>query len=197
MAGLSRALLIVSSLALGACAASTPHTQVTRFHLGQPLAPGQVAIEPLPGQAGLNASLEFEAYSRAVGAELTRLGYTVAPGVNNSELVASIGVARGTRETQARSPVSVGLGGGSFGGSTGIGGGVSFPIGGGARDMVVTELAVQLKRRSEGSVVWEGRAQTAARQGTPYADPAQAVTRLAQALFSGFPGESGKTIEVK
>lgn len=197
MASLWRVLAIGSALALGACASNAPRTEVTRFHLGQPLAPAQVAVEPLPNQLGAARSLEFQSYAAAVGAELARLGYRVAPGVPNSELVASIGVARGTRESIQRSPLSIGLGGGSFGGSTGVGGGVSFPIGGGPRNLMVTELVVQLKRRSEGSVVWEGRAQTVAREGTPYADPAQAVARLARALFADFPGESGRTIEVK
>lgn len=197
MAGLLRACLLGSTLALAACTTTAPRTEVTRFHLGQPLAPAQVAIEPLPAQPLLGDSLQFQSYAGAVGAELTRLGYNVTPGVATSELVASIGVARGTRESLQRSPLSIGLGGGSFGGSTGVGGGVSFPIGGGARNLVITELVVQLKRRSEGSVIWEGRAQTAAKEGTPYADPGQAVARLARALFADFPGESGRTIEVK
>jgi hypothetical protein len=201
MAGMLRGIMLGcvlgSGLVLGACTTTAPRTQVTRFHLGQPLAPGQVTIEALPAQPLLGESIEFRTYAAAVGAELARLGYTVTPGLATSEMVASIGVMRGTRETMQRSPLSIGLGGGSFGGSTGVGGGVSFPIGGGAKNLVVTQLVVQLKRRSEGSVVWEGRAQTAAKEGTPYADPAQAVAKLSQALFAGFPGESGRTIEVQ
>ncbi|MFS0738075.1 DUF4136 domain-containing protein [Sphingomonas sp. 1P06PA] len=185
------------AIALAGCAAQTPETRVTRFHLGQPIAPGQVAVEPRdPSLAG---DLEFRAYGDAVGRELARLGYTVAPGVARSELVAVVDVARGTRETLAqRSPVSIGLGGGTFGGGVGLGGGVSFPIGKSrSRDVTVTELSVQLKRRSEGTVVWEGRAETAARSDTPYASPAAAVDKLAQDLFRDFPGESGRTITVK
>lgn len=201
MGRMMRTLAIGSALALGACATTAPRTEVTRFHLGQQLAPGQIAIEPLPAQPLLGESVEFQTYAGAVGAELKRLGYTVTPGLATSELVASIGVSRGTRESlQQRSPISIGLGaggGGGYGGGVGLGGGVSFPIGRSSRGVTVTQLMVQIKRRSEGSVIWEGRAQAAAPEGTPYADPGQAVAKLAQAMFADFPGESGRTIEVK
>ena len=56
------------------------------------------------------------------------------------------------------------------------------------------ELDVQIKRRSDNSIVWQGRAVTAARTGTA---PGATATRLANALFKGFPGQSGVTITVK
>ena len=58
-------------------------------------------------------------------------------------------------------------------------------------------LAVQIKRRSEGTVIWEGRAETAAAAGTPAADPTTTVRTLAAALFKDFPGKSGQTVTVK
>jgi hypothetical protein len=62
---------------------------------------------------------------------------------------------------------------------------------------VLTRLSVQLKRRSDSTVIWEGRAESVARDGTPYADPEAAVRRLAAAMFQGFPGRSGEIITVK
>ena len=62
---------------------------------------------------------------------------------------------------------------------------------------VLTELSVRLKRRSDSTVIWEGRAESVARDGTPYANPEASVQRLAQALFQGFPGRSGEIITVK
>lgn len=188
---------LAAALMLAGCA-TRPETRVTRFHLDQPIARGQIAVEPmLPADRG---GLEYQTYASIVGAELARAGFAEAPGLQASEQVAAIAVERGTREGAARrSGLTIGLGGGSFGYRGGVGGGVSIPIGGAARpnELVVTRLVVQIKRRSDSSVVWEGRAETAARAGTPEGDPAAAVRRLAAAMFAGFPGPSGQTITVK
>lgn len=182
---------------LAGCTTSMPPAQVTRFHLGQPIARGEITVEPR--DPALANSLEFRDTAGAVSAELARQGFRLAPGVARAELVAVVDLVRGTRaDLAARSPVSVGIGGGSFGGGVGLGGGISFPIGKPqSRDVVLSELSVQLKRRSEGTVVWEGRARTEARAGTPAADPAGTARRLAAALFDDFPGVSGRTVNVK
>ena len=116
-----------------------------------------------------------------------------------SELVAVIDVSRGTRAMlDEGSPFSIGIGGGTFGRHVGVGGGVTFPVGKSRTSEIIgTQLAVQIKRRSDGTVIWEGRAVSEARSGTPYADPGAAVQRLATALFRDFPGETGRTITVK
>ncbi|TVV69941.1 DUF4136 domain-containing protein [Sphingomonas solaris] len=197
-----RAILIGSALAVAGCTtAGQAPVQVTRFHLGAPVATGRVSVEPADKVQA--ESLEFQSYARAVEGELGRIGFQVVPNVPNSELVAAVTVFRGSRETApAQSPFSVGLGGGTFGGGRGggigLGGGVSFPIGKGrSREVVLTELSVQLKRRSEGTVIWEGRARTEQRLSGNAADSTATVARLANALFAGFPGESGRTITVK
>lgn len=196
-----QAAMIASAFALAGCATQSPPTQVTRFHLGQPIAPAEVAVEPRDPTA--KQSLEFQNYASAIGAELSRNGFRTAPNLAASELVAVLDITRGTREGLDRpSPFSIGLGGATFGGGRGggigVGGGLSFPIGKRrSGDLTLTEIAVQLKRRSDGTVIWEGRARTAARAGTDQASVANAATKLAAALFQGFPGESGRTIEVK
>jgi hypothetical protein len=194
------AALLAGAILLAGCAAQTPPAQVTRFHLGQPIAPGEISIEPRDQAQG--ASLEFDSYAGSVARELKAQGFTIAPSLTKSELVANVEVTRQTRATgPARSPFSIGIGGGTgggYGGGVGVGGGVSFPIGKAtAPEATGTQLFVQLKRRSDSSVIWEGRAQLEARNGTPYAAPAAAVDKLAAALFKGFPGESGRTISVK
>ena len=200
---IAKAMLIGSALALAGCAAQMPETRVTRFHLGQPIAPGELAVEPR--DPTLAKDLEFQSYARIVQAEFDRLGFRIAPNLAKSELVAVTEVERSWRpagEAQ-RSSMSIGLGGGSGGGwhggtSVGLGGAVSFPIGKAKQRMdVLTRLSVQLKRRSEGTVIWEGRAESVARDGTAQAGPEAAVSRLAAALFQGFPGQSGETITVK
>jgi hypothetical protein len=97
-----------------------------------------------------------------------------------------------------RPPVTIGIGGGTYGGNVGVGGDASFGIGGGHAELVDTELAVQLRRRSDNSVVWEGRAVTEGLIGSGKAEqPGFTAHKLAAALFKGFPGESGITITVK
>ncbi len=199
-AGIARVPILFAAgaaLALSGCATGPSPARVTRFHLGQPIAPAEIAVEPRPGLDP--QSLEFRSYADAVASELARLGFRQAASVGRSELVAVVDVARMSREGPPReSPFRIGIGGASFGGSTGVGGGVSFPVGKARSSEVVgTQLAVQIKRRSEGTIIWEGRASAEARGDTPAADPQASVTRLAHALFAGFPGESGRTITVK
>ena len=184
---------------LGGCAASTVSgpVQVTRFHLGAPLERGTVTVEPMPG--GGPASLEFATYASAVEAELIKSGYTAASADTRGQYLAVVGFTRTTLEGAPRpAPFSVGLGGGSYGGGVGLGGGVSFPIGKRkSRYVVATELSVQIRRRSDGTVIWEGRAQTQADDRAPEAQASVAAGKLAHALFLGFPGESGRSITVK
>jgi hypothetical protein len=192
-----RTAMLGAALALAGCAAQAPETRVTRFHLGQPIARGEIAVEARdPAMAG---TLEFKNYAGAVADELVRTGFRLAPGIAKSELVAVVDVSRGTRAMlDEGSPFSIGIGGGTFGRNVGVGGGVSFPIGKSrTRELIGTQLAVQIKRRSDGTVIWEGRAMSEARSDTPYAEPAAAVLKLAAALFQDFPGESGRTITVK
>lgn len=192
-----RTAALAGLAALAACAtgSSAPRgTEVTRFHLGDAIAAQQVSIEP--ANPADEASLEFRTYAGIVAAELGRVGFT-ATELEDSEMVVVIGVDRGTREAVARrSPVSIGIGGGSFGGSGGVGAGVGFGVGGSrGGEITITQLDVKLKRRSEGTVVWEGRAVRADDAGA--ADPSATVQRLAAALFQDFPGQSGQTITIE
>ena len=172
---------------------------VTRFHLGQPIARGQIAIEAAdPHDAG---SLEFSQIATSVGRELTRLGWTIVPS-RASEQVAMVALTQQSREAARRSGLRVGIGGGtgSYGrhGGVGIGGGVSVPVGGRGTDLVVgSRLNVRIQRRSDATVAWEGRAELDARAGTPLSGRAGAADRLAAALFRDFPGESGRTIRAR
>lgn len=168
--------------------------EVTRFHLAGPtgsIERGPISVTSMANSSLDAQSLEFRSYAQAVETELQRNGYTiVAPG-RTTVLTARINYLRGTRaDLEARrSPVSGGIGG-STGGYYGGGSGSR-------RGEVVTELAVAIERTSERSVVWEGRAQTEAREGSTAASPGFAAAKLAEALFRGFPGESGRTITVK
>lgn len=205
--------LLLAGLPLAACATGggLPPTQVLRYHLGEPIERGTVRVDTAAAPAGptgvavsIPGSIEERTYAAAVQAALLRNGYALAPAGTQPQLVATVTLNRqGRLAPPTRSPISIGLGGGGFsgggyrgGGGVGLGGGIGFPLGGrGAREVTETELAVTIKRRVDQSPVWEGRAHS-------YSDPRGAAAgdeanRLSTALFAGFPGESGRTIEVK
>jgi hypothetical protein len=192
-------LLLAASLAGCTTAGGGGHAgaDVTRFHLGQPIARGQIAIEATdPADSN---SIEFRGHAESVARQLTRLGWTVVDAPGRSEQIALVDVDQGSREEmRRRSPITIGIGGGTGGWGSGVGAGASFGVGGNRpREVVGTMLAVRIKRRSDGTVFWEGRASTEARADAPEAQSVVAVDRLAEALFRDFPGESGRTIRIR
>jgi len=200
-----RAVLPLAALAtamlMSGCATGPRSFPVsaTRFHYDPVTARGTVAVEPLTGPT--SPSIEYKTYAAAVQAELLRQGFTnPAPGVR-AEYIATVGFTRAPQSLpQRRSPISIGLGGGVGGGGYrsggGVGAGVGFPLGGGrGGEGVVTELSVRIRKGPD--AIWEGQAQSLTDTTAPNADTTAIAQRLATALFSGFPGESGRTIEVK
>ena len=171
------ALLLACSLA--GCATTTSDSsgagiEVTRMHLGQPVAKGQIAIEAFePASANMP---EFASHSASVQRQLARLGWTVVNTLGQSEQVALIDVEQGSRGVLQGRGMRIGVGAGA-----------------GAADAMATMLEVRIKRRSDGSVIWEGRA--LANDGG--SDRAAIVERLSNALFRDFPGESGRTIRTR
>lgn len=193
MRPLIKPLALGMVLMLGGCAASIPPVEVTRFHLDETIVPGTIAVDT--AEAGVK-SLEYATFANAVSTELQRIGFQPAA-IGESQYVATIAIARDTREALAqRSPVSVGVGGGTGGYGSGVGLGLGFSLGGKPKDMVITELRVQMKRRAGATVIWEGRAETEAKSNAPAAQPGIAAGKLASALFRDFPGKSGSTITV-
>lgn len=184
---------------LGGCATAVPPVEVTRFHVGDPARSGSIAVEEMPGNP--DVSLEFRTYAAAVDQELQRVGFTSAAPGTRSDYVALVGFRRSFRPTGYGGdgrPVSVGVGGAvGSGGYSGLGLGIGINLSGRPKDEVITELQLQIRRRSDSTTIWEGRALTQAREGTPAAQPGLAAQKLAAALIGGYPGESGRTITVR
>lgn len=183
-------------LLLAGCA-TTPTAapvEVTRYSVDN-VERGTVSI--VAANAGDIDPVSFRAYAGALTDALTAQGYTVLPEGKQGAMVATVVVNTERSASSRRSPVSIGLGGGTWsGGGVGLGGGVSFPIGRSRpREAVRTTLSVKIDKR-DGAGVWEGRAVTQAVRPAGTSDDALAA-RLVHGLFTGFPGESGRTIEVK
>lgn len=191
-------LFAAASLAACATTARNAPVDVVRYHLGEPLERGTVVVQPA-GDVGMQP-FSSQTFTDAVARQLGTVGYIPAAPGGTVQFIATVDVRRSAQEGSPRpSPFSIGLGGGTFSGGrrggVGLGGGVSFPVGRSRSTQIVgTELNVTIKRRVDQSPVWEGHARTVG--GGPEPDAAVA-DKLAHAVFTGFPGESGRTITVK
>lgn len=191
-------LALAASLALSGCVAPVGPVEVTRFHAADisPLGHGTIRVEPAQGQPD---DMEFRTYASAVTRELTRLGYErPLPGESGTSQVALLSLERRKYQPQRdTSPVSVGLGGstGSYG--SGVGVGIGIDLSGPPPAQIETRLAVTIQDRASGKHLWEGRAAFAVRDSSPMAQTSLGAAKMTEALFKGFPGESGETILVK
>lgn len=196
------AFAIAAALTASGCATAIPPVEVTRFHrIDTPAAipAGTYDVVARPGEP---ATLADRSYGMAVAQQLDRLGYrsalTMAAG--QPDYIVTVGVDRAERPADNDgSGVSVGVGGGTGGYRSGVGVGVGLDLTrllGGRRDVIATRMTVRIARRGEELALWEGRAETSAKSGTPAAQPGLAAEKLAQALFADFPGRSGETISV-
>jgi hypothetical protein len=168
---------------------------VTRFVGSEParLGQGTIAIVPAPGMPPVP---DFAAFQAAVATDLTRLGYQVTPDQATPQ-VAELSIGRAVDVAGRRNPVSVGVGGetGSYG--SGLGAGVGINLTPPPPDIAHTQLGVVIRDAASRRSLWEGRAAFAASGNTPYANPQATAQKMADALFAGFPGRSGETIEVE
>jgi hypothetical protein len=181
---------------LSGCVAPVGPVEVTRFHAADVRALGHGAITLEPALDSDGQSIEWRSYQAAVLRQLVLAGYREAtPGSTGQ--VAQLRLER-TRFKPERPhhPVRVGVGGaaGSYGSAVGVGVGIDLTPSPG--EQVETRLAVTIRDRATGAVLWEGRANFTVRATSPLADTALGAPKLAEALFKGFPGQSGETIQV-
>ncbi len=153
-------------------AAPVALTEAFRSHLGQPIAPAAIALGPV-NLARANDPV-MRNYIGAVGGELSRLGFTPVADVSRAELLGTVEMMAGSAaQIAANAPAGLR-------GVTTLGPG---PAAG---------LMVAIRRRSDGSMIWQGRSATL--RMAPGGDLSLLSGPLAHSLFFGFPGESGRTI---
>ncbi|MWV26914.1 DUF4136 domain-containing protein [Aurantiacibacter rhizosphaerae] len=190
--------LLAASLMLPACAtpAYVSPVDVTRFVGDAPAFLGQGTIQIVPA-AGLEAeSIEYGIYRDAVRLELEEMGYRVVM-VNGSQ-TAQLGIDQYVLdEGNRRGPVGVGVGGSTGTYGSGLGVGIGFNLGGKPSERIAREMVVSIRQAGGDQNLWEGRATMTVTANSDYAADAAAAPRLADALFSGFPGTSGETISVE
>ncbi|RYY44983.1 MAG: DUF4136 domain-containing protein [Sphingomonadales bacterium] len=190
--------LALSAAALAGCSTTmggSAPVDVTRYHLSQPIPAGTLAVQPVSGGA---VGPEAQLYLDAVAATMGGMGFAATADSAKADYLATVDFRRTDRgQVRTRPPVTIGIGGGSFGGNVGVGGGASVGIGSKTKTIYASELSVQLRRRGDNTVIWEGKAMTEALGASDGTQPADTAAKLSNALFKGFPGQSGITITVK
>lgn len=193
---ITRILLLLSLLGLTACVVPTGPVEVTRFNRvaeGVPYGMGSFAVA-LVGESASDQSLAGSPYLTAVAREMQRIGYRDS--VANSDIIAEVRFGATVVRPDRGAPVSVGVGGSTGRYGSGVGVSLGFNLGSGSAAQLQSSLAVRIVRRTDQLVIWEGTAVQLAKADSPAAQPGIAASKLAEALFKGFPGMSGETIRV-
>lgn len=198
---LATSITAAAALALSACATS-PYTgpvEVTRFVAPETdragLGQGAIAIA-FPDEAGSEAARR--PFAAAVGAELTKLGYTLTETPGAGAQTATVRTSRSPIAAiqNNRGPVNVGVGGQTGGFGSGVGMGVGLNLGGGREGpAAMTELSVRITRADD-TTLWEGRAQMATGVKSPYSQVDTSARALTAGLFRNFPGGNGETVSI-
>lgn len=191
------AAIALGALVLSGCATTPGPVEVTRFHDAAALAQlgqGTIFIEAAPVE-GLS-ELELAPYKSAVAVQLAQLGYQESSRADANH-IAQVSLDRFVeRAIDQRGPVSVGVGGSTGGYRSGVGLGVGLNLGGGPKDQIGTQLAVQIRDKESNASLWEGRAQFLVNENSELAQAGTNAQTIASALFREFPGGNGETVEV-
>ncbi|MFM9828733.1 MAG: DUF4136 domain-containing protein [Sphingomonas sp.] len=202
-------------LALPGCAEQFS-ARVSRFQALPPLTGQSFVVQAANPQ--LQGGIEFGQYAQLVASRLVAQGYRPAEDPARADLVVKLAYDVDNGRERVRSSYS-GFGGyGGFGGFGGFGrfGGFGSPFGfygrrsfiygfydpflfggGGFNDVYsqtiyTSELSLQIDRTDNGQRVFEGTAK--AQSGDN--DLPHLVPNLVEAMFTGFPGNSGETVKI-
>ncbi|MEA3030081.1 MAG: hypothetical protein QOG13_1406 [Sphingomonadales bacterium] len=200
-------------LSLGACMTGFP-TQVSRFQ-AMPAPQGQTFVVQA-AKAEDRGGLEFSQYAELVRRNLTALGYREAGAASDASFVVTLdyGIDQG-RERVVATPDPFGdpwgyrgFGYRPFYSRYGYGGGFGRyrspffwgwhdPFWGGGYDvssytLYTSFLDLDIRRTSDGQSLFEGHAQARSRTN----ELPRLVPNLVEAMFTGFPGNSGETVRI-
>lgn len=213
---IARFVAPLALVALSACAATPFKAQVNRFQM-MPAPQGQSYFVKAddPRLAG---SLEFSQYAGLVGSKLTALGYQAAPNADAASLIVNFAYGVDTGKEKIRSVPGSGFGSyyGGFGrlhyagfpyygpyyggfGRRGFIYGFNDPFlfGSGFDEIesytvYTSTISMMINRKADGQRVFEGSAKAASRDD----NLTYLVPNLVEAIFTGFPGNSGETVKI-
>lgn len=208
-------MLGVSALGLSGCATGFP-AKVSRYQ-AMPAPQGQSFVV-VPANARDMGGLEFSRYAEMVAQAMQAQGYTRAASIDQATMVVQVGYGVDDGHTEyVRDPFSYGRYGrydpffyGGFGGwgrpyYSRWGARSAFYYGwsdpfwyspfGDSIDSYTyyrSQLDLDIRRKADNASLFEGRAQ--ARSTTD--DLNKLVPNLIEAMFTGFPGQSGETVRI-
>ncbi len=194
-------LLGISALAISGCATGL-RTQVSRYQ-AMPAPQGQsfVIVPQNPADMG---GLEFSRYAELVAQHMQTQGYARAPSIDQATMVVQLGYGVGDAQTEIVSDpfphYGYGYGWGSpfYYSRRAFYWGWSDPFWYGGYDGVrsytyyVSELGITIRRKADNASLFEGKAKARSRTDVL----AKTVPSLVEAMFTGFPGNSGETIKI-
>jgi hypothetical protein len=208
---LSAALaLAVAAVGLSGCETALK-TNVTRYQ-AMPAPQGQTFIV-VPGDGmARNGGLEFQRYASIVAQQLAARGYTPATSTQGANMIVQLGYGVDGGQVYYQSDPFGGYGYGPYGyggfgfghtwGHSRFGWGSPFYYGwndpfwyGGGIDSYIeyhSQLDLHIRQKGTNAPLFDGRAQ--ARSSTSQLDAL--VPSLIEAMFTGFPGQSGETIKI-
>lgn len=206
---MKKSLIAAASLiALAGCAENFS-ARVSRFQALPPAAGQSFVVQAADPR--LQGGLEFGQYARVVTTELVRQGYQPASDAARADLVVKLAYSVDNgREKIVSSPGLGGFGGFGYGGFGGFYGRRSFIYGfndpflyggfggfGGYTDVrsytvFTSALEMQIERTDTGQRVFEGTARAQSRDD----NLTYLVPNLIEAMFTGFPGNSGQTLNI-
>jgi hypothetical protein len=197
-------LLGVSALGLSACATGL-QTKVSRYQ-AMPAPQGQsfVVVPINPNDMG---GLEFSRYAELVAQRMQAQGYARAPSINQATMIVRVGYGVDDGHTEIVSDPFYGGYGSRFGYGRGWGRGYMWgwndpfwygyggPYGGGSirsYTYYVSQLDLDIRRKVDNASLFEGKAKARSRTD----ELPRLVPSLVDAMFTGFPGQSGETIKI-
>jgi hypothetical protein len=159
-----------------------------------------VVVPQNPSDMG---GLEFSRYAENVAQMMEAQGYARAPSINQATMVVQVGYGVSDPQTEVTSYPSYGYGYGwgypFYYGRRSYYWGWADPFWGGyGGDSIrtytyyITELDVDIRRKVDNASLFEGRAKARSRTD----ELARTVPSLVEAMFTGFPGNSGETIKI-
>lgn len=174
------------------------HVEVSRFvasgDAAQALGHGEIAVASQTEGENYVAQDDRAPYEAAVVDQLVHAGYDTAHARPDGGQVAELRVTRTVVEpAEAKhSPVSGEMDMGVSNRGSGYGLALAVDLRKPLPALISTKLEARIRDRASNTVLWEGRAEVATREGDSKWSEQTIATRLAAALFDGFPRVSDK-----
>jgi hypothetical protein len=204
----------VLSLGLAGCATNF-NADVSRYQSQLPAPAGQT-FAVVAENSALNGGIEFSSYARLVTDRMAALGYTPAPSTESASLLVRFdyGVDKGHERIQSSGPRSDPFFSPWYGyGRLGSWGGPGFGRYGGfygqglwgygwndpwfddsyeSYTVYTSGIDLKIIRRADNARLFEGKAEAVSTSNRLQ----YLVPNLVEAMFTGFPGNSGETVRI-